>query len=76
MVIHYRRILELHNQQHSPRSIATSTGNSRVKIGDTIRRAEAMGICPPFDTTVSDDDLAQRLFPELRPEAKGRGMPL
>lgn len=75
MAIHYRRILELHSQKHSQRSIAASTGNSRAKIGDTIHRAEAMGIRPPFDSTVSDDDLARRLFPELRPEAKGREAP-
>ncbi|WP_037582136.1 hypothetical protein [Sporolactobacillus terrae] len=34
-----------------------------------------MGIRPPFDTTVSDADLAQLLFPELRPEMKGSEVP-
>lgn len=75
MPIYYRRILELHDQKHSQRSIAASTGNSRTKISDTIHRAEAMDIRPPFDPTVSDETLAQLLFPELRPEAKGREVP-
>ena len=75
MAIHYRSILELHDQGKSQRDIAAITGNSRDKIREVLKRAEGCALKPPLDSTVTDESLGRLLFPELKPESKGRQMP-
>ncbi|GEB77716.1 hypothetical protein [Sporolactobacillus inulinus] len=43
-MIHYPKILELHNDGIGLRSIAASTGNSRQKIIEVIRPAKQKGL--------------------------------
>ncbi|WP_203624239.1 IS21 family transposase [Lacticaseibacillus sp. 866-1] len=75
MAIHYRSILELHDQGKSQRDIAAITGNSRDKIREVIKRAESRELKPPLDPSASDESLGKLLFPELKPESKGRQLP-
>jgi len=39
-MIHYRKILDLHDEGISLRGIAASTGNSRPKVTEVIQLAE------------------------------------
>jgi hypothetical protein len=48
-MIHYRRILELHDEGISFRSIAASTGNSRQKVTEIIQLAEKKGLSCPLE---------------------------
>ena len=46
-MIHYRKILELHDEGISLRGIAASTGNSRQKVTEILAIAEKKGlVCP------------------------------
>ncbi|MEB7431005.1 hypothetical protein NEN51_13195 [Enterococcus lactis] len=48
-MIHYRKILELHDEGISLRGIAASTGNSRQKVTEVIQLAEKKGLmCPLY----------------------------
>ena len=47
-MIHYRKILELHDEGISLRGIAASTGNSRQKVTEVIQLAEKKGLMCPF----------------------------
>ena len=65
----YRRILEMHSEGISIRSIAASTGNSRQKITEVIRKAEEKGITRALSEEMTDQWLGEFLFPEKQLEA-------
>lgn len=44
LMIHYRRILELHDEKISFRGIVENTGNSRQKITEIINLAKRKGL--------------------------------
>ncbi|MDP0529346.1 IS21 family transposase [Lacticaseibacillus paracasei] len=75
MAIHYRSILELHDRGKSQRDIAAITGNSRDKIREVIKRAKSHEVRLPIEPDVTDEYLGQLLFPEQKPESKGRQLP-
>ncbi|NMD72873.1 IS21 family transposase [Bacillus sp. DNRA2] len=71
-MIHYRRILELHDGGISLRGISSSTGNSRQKITEVINLAEKKGLVCPLEEDMTDKWIEEFLFPEKTLEASGR----
>jgi transposase len=71
-MIHYRKILELHDEGISLRGIAASTGNSRQKVTDIIGLAEKKGLVCPLEEEMTDKWIEEFLFPEKTLEASGR----
>jgi len=71
-VIHYRRILELHDEGISLRGIAASTGHSRQIVTEVIQLAEKKGLACPLDEEMNDKWIEEFLFPEKAMEASGR----
>lgn len=71
-MIHYRRILELHDEGISFRSIAASTGNSRQKVTEIIQLAEKKGLSCPLEDEMTNQWIEDFLFPEKAFEASGR----
>ncbi|MCD8503235.1 MAG: hypothetical protein LRY71_18250 [Bacillaceae bacterium] len=69
-MIQYRKILELHFNDVSQRTISTSVGSSRNTVSDVIKRAEKLGVA-----TLNDDMnnhwLEEFLFPEKQAVEKG-----
>ncbi|MER2457636.1 IS21 family transposase [Bacillus subtilis] len=63
-MIHYRKILELHDEGISLRGIAASTGNSRQKVTEVIQLAEKKGLMCPLDEEMYDKWIEEFLFPE------------
>lgn len=70
LMIQYRKILELHFNDVSQRTISTSVGSSRNTVSDVIKRAEKLGVA-----TLNDDMnnhwLEEFLFPEKQAVEKG-----
>jgi transposase len=71
-MIHYRKILELHDEGISFRGIAASTGNSRQKVTEIIELAEKKGLVCPLEEEMTDKWIEEFLFPEKTLEASGR----
>lgn len=71
-MIHYRKILELHDEGISLRSITASTGNSRQKVTEVINLAEKKGLVCPLEEEMTDKWIEEFLFPEKTLEASGR----
>ncbi|MGG0891067.1 IS21 family transposase [Cytobacillus horneckiae] len=71
-MIHYRKILELHDEGISLRGIASSTGNSRQKVTEVIQLATMKGLNCPFDEEMDDKWIEEFLFPEKSLEGSGR----
>jgi transposase len=71
-MIHYRRILELHDEGISIRGIAASTGNSRQKVTEVIQLAKKKGLVCPLDEEMDDKWIEEFLFPEKAMETSGR----
>ncbi|GEB78528.1 IS21 family transposase [Sporolactobacillus inulinus] len=71
-MIHYQRILELHDEGISFRGIAASTGNSRQKVTEIIQRAEKKGLTCPLEEEMTNQWIEDFLFPEKALEASGR----
>lgn len=71
-MIHYRKILELHDEGISLRGIAASTGNSRQKVTEVIHIAEKKGLVCPLEKEMTDQWIEGFLFPEKSLEASGR----
>ena len=71
-MIHYRRILELHDEGISLRGIAASTGHSRQIVTEVIQLAEKKGLACPLDEEMNDKWIEEFLFPEKAMEASGR----
>lgn len=53
-MIHYRKILELHDEGVSLRGISASTGNSRQKVKEVIDLAVQKGLTYPLDEEMDD----------------------
>jgi len=68
----YRKILELHSEEVSLRSIATITQHSRQKVTEVIKLAEKRGIIIPLDEEITDPWLEDFLYPEKKQENSGR----
>ncbi|CAM5223335.1 IS21 family transposase ISPpu7 [Ureibacillus acetophenoni] len=71
-MIHYRKILELHDEGISLRGISASTGNSRQKVKEVIDLAVQKGLTCPLDEEMGDKWIEEFLFPEKSIEASGR----
>lgn len=71
-MIHYRRILELHDEGISLRGIAASTGHSRQIVTEVIQLAEKKGLVCPLDEEMNDKWIEEFLFPEKAMETSGR----
>lgn len=74
-MLHYRQILEMNHQGISMRNIAASTGNSRPKISEVIKKAEGKNLEFPLADEMTDLWFEHFLFPEKTREAKGREWP-
>lgn len=59
----YRKILEMHFNGISQRTISTSVGNSRNTVSSIIKKAESLGLVDLSDTH-TDQWLGGFLFPE------------
>ncbi|WP_255259829.1 hypothetical protein [Lentibacillus sp. CBA3610] len=70
-MIHYRKILELHDEGISLRGISVSTGNSRQKVTEVIELAKKKGVMCPLEEEMSDQWLEEFLYPETTLEASG-----
>lgn len=68
----YRKILELHDEGVSLRSIATITQHSRQKVTEVIKLAEKKGVLMPLDDGITDPWLEDFLYPEKKQENSGR----
>ena len=71
-MIHYRKILELHDEGISLRGISASTGNSRQKVTEVIELAKKKGLMCPLDEEMDDRWIEKFLFPEKSLEGSGR----
>lgn len=71
-MIQYRKILELKEEGFSLRGIAFSTGNSRQKVTEIVRRAEKKGLVCPLEDEMTDKWIEEFLFPEKSMESSGR----
>jgi len=69
-MIQYRKILELHFNHVSQRTISTSVGSSRNTVSDVIKQAEKLGIGSLTDE-MSNRWLEEFLFPEKLAIEKG-----
>lgn len=71
-MIHYRKILELHDEGISFRGIAASTGNSCQKVTVAIGLAEKKGLVCPLEEEMTNQWIEEFLFPEKTLESSGR----
>ncbi len=69
-MIRYRKILEMHFNGISQRTISTSVGNSRNTVSSIIKKAESLGLVDLSDTH-TDQWLGGFLFPEKQAVEKG-----
>ena len=69
-MVNYRKILELHSERVSQRTISSSTGHSRNTVSDVIHRAKKLGIDSLIDT-MTNSWLETFLFPEKQAIEKG-----
>lgn len=68
----YRKILELHADKVSLRSIALMTQHSRQKVTEIIELAKQKGVKVPLEEEMTDRWLEDFLYPEKKQEASGR----
>ena len=69
-MIQYRKILELHFNAISQRTISTSVGSSRNTVSDVVKRAKNLGLERLTDT-MTNQWLEELLFPEKQAIEKG-----
>src|SRR5690625_598675 len=69
-MVNCRKILELHLQGISQRTISSSTGHSRNTVSDVVRRAKKLGI-ERLNDTMTSPWLEAFLFPEKQAIEKG-----
>ena len=67
----YRKILELHGDNVSLRSIAQIVQHSRQKVTEVIKTADRKGVSIPLGEEITDKWLEEFLFPEIKQEASG-----
>ncbi|GAA4068889.1 transposase [Amphibacillus indicireducens] len=70
----YQKILKLHSEGVSLRSIASITQHSRQKVTEVINLAEKKGVKLPFEEGINDSWLEDFLYPEKKQESSGRHM--
>lgn len=63
-MIDHREILRLSSLNHSQRSIALATKNSRNTVSEVLRAASQKGISWPLDNDVTNQDLELLFFPD------------
>src|SRR5690625_3023284 len=68
----YQKILELHAENVSLRSIAMITQHSRQKITEIVELAKKKGVKIPLEEEMTDSWLEDFLYPEKKQEASGR----
>ena len=68
----YRKILELHGDNVSLRSIAQIVQHSCQKVTEVIKTADRKGVSLPLGEEMTDKWLEEFLFPEIKQEASGR----
>jgi len=68
----YRKILELHEEEVSLRSIAMITQHSRQKVTEVIQLAKRKGVKLPLDDEMTNPWLEDFLYPEKKQERSGR----
>ena len=68
----YRKILELHSEGVSLRSIASITQHSRQKVTEVINLSEKRELKCPLDEVITDPWLEDFLYPEKKQENSGR----
>ena len=68
----YRKILKMHAENVSLRSIAMFTQHSRQKITEIVELAEKKGVKIPLEEEMTDPWLEDFLYPEKKQEASGR----
>ncbi|WP_246586563.1 transposase [Cytobacillus gottheilii] len=69
-MVNYRKILELHFEKVSQRTISSSTGHSRNTVSDVIQRAKKLGV-ENLNDTMTNPWLEAFLFPEKQAVEKG-----
>ncbi|WP_203249336.1 IS21 family transposase [Sporosarcina beigongshangi] len=69
-MVSYRRILELHFEGISQRTIGSSTGHSRNTVSDVVQRAKKLGI-EDLNDSMTNLWLEEFLFPEKQAVEKG-----
>lgn len=69
-MINYQKILKMHFEGISQRTISSSTGHSRNIVSQTIQKAEQLGIVQ-LDSTMTSSWLQSFLFPEKQAIEKG-----
>jgi hypothetical protein len=62
-MVNYRKILELHFEEVSQRTISSSTGHSRNTVSDVIQRAKKLGV-ESLNDDMTNPWLEAFLFPE------------
>lgn len=74
-MVKYRDILRLHAQNVSQRGIASSCSTSRNTIREVLKRAQEKNISWPFESSWTDHDLQELLFPEKHASSDFRRKP-
>ena len=69
----YREILRLKSLGISEREIATSCGVSRNTVARVCKRAAELNIHWPLESSITDKDLKEQLFPREAPSSQGSG---
>lgn len=67
----YRKILEMHSEDFSLRSIASATGHSRQKVSEVVQKAKVRDVTYPLTDEMMDHWLEELLFPEKAMEGSG-----
>lgn len=69
-MINFRKILELHFEDISQRTISSSTGHSRNTVSEVVQRAKKLGL-EKLNDTMTNPWLEAFLFPEKQAIEKG-----
>lgn len=67
----YRKILQMHNEDFSLRSIAAATGHSRQKVTEVVEKATERQLSDSLTEEMTDKWLEEFLFPEKAMEGSG-----
>ncbi|WP_113928363.1 hypothetical protein [Bacillus sp. P14.5] len=69
-MINYRKILELHFEEVSQRTISSSTGHSRNTVSDVVQHSKELGV-ESLNDTMTNPWLEAFLYPEKQAVEKG-----
>lgn len=73
-MIHYRKIMELADDEVSLRTISASTGNGRPKVTEILQLAKEKGLNCPLSEEMDDQWIEEFLYPHKAIENSGYGM--